>query len=230
MTIRLYFFMANFKTTVIALSMAIIMGVTAFSASAQETSVEAVFVSSATANIRHQPSTSSDVVGKAFYNDCFEMLGQEGDWLKIRNPYTGDAAWISSSVASEGSFLMEETPLYMSFKDSSASYAATECKGKGSNEKCHTTSWNFTYPSKTFLGPVVICMTVMTTDASGRSNSYESYFKGISTPANILVTESCDMDGDSTEKLDKPFIISHISGMDEEGVVSKGVVYDFTQY
>lgn len=222
--------MANFKTTVIALSTAFFMGVTAFSASAQETSVEAVFVSSATANIRQQPSTSSDVVGKAFYNDCFEMLGQEGDWLKIRNPYTGDAAWISSSVASEGSFLMEETPLYMSFKDSSASYAATECKGKGSNEKCHTTSWNFTYPSKTFLGPVVICMTVMTTDASGRSNSYESYFKGISTPANILVTESCDMDGDSTEKLDKPFIISHVTGMDEEGVVSKGVVYDFTQY
>lgn len=222
--------MANFKTTVAVLSAAIVMAITAFSASAQETDVDAVFVSSATANIRQQPSTSAAIVGKAFYNDCFEMLGQEGDWLKIRNPFTGDAAWLSSSVASEGSFLMEGSPLYVSFKDSSASYAATECKGKGSNEKCYTTSWNFTYPSKTFLGPVIICKTEMTTDANGRSNSFESYFKGISTPANILVTESCDMDGNSAEKLDKPFIISHVTGMDEEGIVSKGVVYNFEQY
>lgn len=222
--------MTNFKTAVSALSAVIIIAAATFTATAQETGVDAVFVSSASANIRQQPSTSAGIVGKAFYNDCFEMLGQEGDWLKIRNPYTGEVAWISSSVASEGSFLMECTPLYMSFKDSSTSYAATECKGRGANEKCYTTTWNFTYPSKKFLGPVIITKTDMTVDASGRSRAFDSYFKGVSTPTNILVTESCDMDGNSAEKLDQPFMISHISGMDEEGIVSKGIVYNFVEY
>lgn len=219
--------MTNLKTTV---CIAVMMASTQFLTSAQETSVEAVFVSSPTANIRQQPSTSSGIAGKAFYNDCFEMIGQEGSWFKIRNPFTGDAAWISSSVASEGSFTLENTPLYVSYKDAGTTYTATECKGNGSNEKCYTTSWSFSYPSKTFLGPVIVCKTEMTTDASGRSRSFESYFKGTSTPANILITESCDMDGNSTETLDQPFIISHISGMDEEGIVSKGVVYNFAEY
>lgn len=222
--------MTNFKTATSVLSAAIIMAAATFTATAQETDVNAVFVSSASANIRQQPSSSAGIVGKAFYNDCFEMLGQEGNWLKIRNPYTGDVAWISSSVASEGSFLMEGTPLYMSFKNSDTSYAATECKGKGANEKCYTTTWNFTYPSKTFLGPIIITKTEMSVDASGRSRASESYFKGVSTPANILVTESCDMDGNSLEKLDRPFMISHITGMDEEGIVSKGIVYNFAEY
>lgn len=223
--------MINFKTTVSSISVAIIMVIMTLPAFAQqETGVDAVFVSSSTANIRQQPSTSADIVGKAFYNDCFEMLGQQEDWLKIRNPYTGDVAWISTSVASEGSFLMEGTPLYMSFKDSSTSYVATECKGRGSNETCYTTSWSFSYPSKTFLGLVIICKTEMVADARGSSRSFDSYFKGISTPANILVTESCDIDGNSAEKLEQPFIISHITGMDEEGVVTKGIVFNFAEY
>mgnify|MGYP000052138465 CR=1 FL=1 len=209
---------------------ALVMTFVAFSASAQETGVDAVFVSSSSANIRQQPSTSAKIVGKAYYNDCFEMLGQEGDWLKILNPFTGEPAYLSTSVASEGSFLMECTPLYTSFKDSSTSYSATECKGKGSNEKCYTTSWNFTYPENKFLGPVIICKTEMITDAAGRSHSNEYYLKGISTPANIFVSEECDMDGNSSGLLDHPFIISHITGMDEEGVVSKGTVYNFEQY
>jgi len=209
---------------------AVMMATAQAQVSAQETSVEAVFISSPTANIRQQPSTSAAVVGKAFYNDCLEMLGQEGEWLKVRNPFTGEEAWVSTSVASEGSFTMEHTPLYISFNDSGTSYAATECRGKGSSEKCQTTSWNFTYPSKTFLGPVIVCMTEMTTDATGRSHSNEYYYKGVSTPANILITESCDMDGNSTEALEQPFIISHIAGMDEEGVVSKGIVYNVAEY
>lgn len=222
--------MTKSNTKAFTLLAAIVMTVVAFSASAQETGVDAVFVSSSSANIRQQPSTSAKIVGKAYYNDCFELLGQEGDWLKIRNPFTGEPAYLSTSVASEGSFLMEFTPLYTSFKDSSTSYAATECKGKGSNEKCYTTSWSFTYPDKKFLGPVIICKTEMITDAGGRSHSNEYYLKGISTPANILVTEECDMDGNSSGLLGHPFIISHVSGMDEEGIVSNGTVYNFEQY
>lgn len=220
--------MTKLKTSVFIV--AVMMAASQFCASAQETSVEAVFVSSPSANIRQQPSTASGIVGKAFYNDCFEMLGRQGEWFKIRNPFTGDEAWISSSVASEGSFTMEYTPLYSSFNDSGASYAATECKGAGRNEKCQTVSWSFTYPDKTFLGPVIACMTEMTADASGRSRAYDYFFKGISSPANMLFTEACDSEGNSAGVLDKPFIISHISGMDEEGVVSKGVVYNFGEY
>lgn len=222
--------MAKLRTKALCFSAAVIMGMGSFSAVAQETNVDAVFVSSNSANIRQKPSTSSEIVGKAFYNDCFELLGQQGDWLKIRNPFSGEEAWLSTSVASEGSFMMEFTPLYNSFKDSGTSYAATECKGKGRAEKCTTTSWSFSYPTKTFLGPVIVCKTEMTADAAGGSRSYETYYKGVSTPANILVTETCDMDGESTGKLDQPFIISHITGMDEEGVVSNGVVYNQAEY
>lgn len=211
------------------LSLAMAASVT-FPVSAQETDVNAAYVYSSNANIRELPSTSSKIVGKAYYNDCFELLGQEGDWLKIKNPFSGEAAWLSTSVASDGSFTLENTPLYISFKDNGASYALTACRGTGSNEKCYTTSWSFSYPSKKFLGPVIICKTDMTVDASGRSHANESYFKGVSAPANILVTESCDMDGNSTGKLDQPFIISHVAGMDEEGVVVKGDVYNFAEY
>jgi len=220
--------MTNFKTIIFITS--VVMSTAQFHVSAQETSVDAVIVSSPTANIRQQPSTSAAIAGKAFYNDCFEMLGQEGDWYKIRNPFTSEEAWISSSVAGEGSFLMEYTPLYTSFKESDTSYSVTECKGRGSNEKCYTTTWNLTYPSGSFVGPVIVCMTETAADASGRVHSNESYFKGVCTPANILITESCDMDGNSPEKLERPFIISHVIGMDEEGIVSKGIVYNFAEY
>ena len=214
---------------ILAMTMACMIAVPAI-AQDSETSVEAVFVSSKTANLRQQPSTSAEIVGKVYYNDALQLLGSEGAWYKVANPFTsGETAYISNTVGSEGSFTVEYTPLYSSFTDSSTSFADTECKGKGAAEKCTTTDWSFTYPGKKFLGPVIICKNTMVADASGRSNGYSEYYKGVSTPAHILVTETCDESGNVTGSVE-PFIISHVSGMDEEGVVIKGHVYNTASY
>lgn len=194
-----------------------------------ETSVEVAYISSKSANIREQPSTSAAIVGKAYTNDAFRLLGTEGDWLKIENPYTGKPAYLANSVASEGSFTAEYTPLYTAFKDSGTTYENTECSGKGSRESCTTTSWNFEWPAKKYFGPVVITKTVRVTDASGRSNAFSSYYKGTCTPAHIIVTDECDDEGNVTGKTE-PFIITAIAEMDAEGIIIGGTVYDTVFY
>lgn len=73
----------------------------AISSSIQETELDVSNVKSAIIledqiNVRNEPSTSSDIIGKVAKNTVIHVLEEQGDWAKIQ--YSGNSGWIYKNL------------------------------------------------------------------------------------------------------------------------------------
>jgi uncharacterized protein YgiM (DUF1202 family) len=77
---------------------------------AQDEGEQTATVTASTLNMRASPSASSDVVGKLKKGDNLVVLGEDGEWLRVRSA-AGETGWISSKYVSRHTVTRREDPV-----------------------------------------------------------------------------------------------------------------------
>lgn len=181
-----------------------------------------VMVTKSNVNVRQTPDLNSAVKYKASLGTLFEFVSKSGSWYEVKEAFTGNTVYISTSVAKMlGGENVPST-------QSCVSYGPTEAgnyKLKEVTAKCEvTTSLNFYLNDKKEDGYLYLAWTWMYADTNGRSNTQERLYRGYQKGWYMVFDSTVDYDGNVT-MLDSP-VIYYATDPYGSKVTSQGVVYE----
>lgn len=181
-----------------------------------------VMVTKSNVNVRQTPDLKGNVLYKTYKGTLFEFVSKSGSWYEVKEAFTGNTVYISTSVAK---MLNGENVLNT---QSCVSYGPTEAsnyKLKEVTAKCEvTTSLNFYLNDKNEDGYLYLAWTWMYADTNGRSYTQERLYRGYQKGWYMVFDSTVDYD-DNVTVLDSP-VIYYATDPYGSQVTSQGVVYE----
>lgn len=171
-------------------------------------------------NLREQPNTSSSVVGKASKGVKLIALGSSGGWTHVRDVVEGKEAYVSSSlVRVVPDYSKPDSETLLGQKDGEIGYEKRQT-GKSSET---ISLWRF-WRKAPNSNVVEACLSVTYNDVMGRSQTNDSYYRGVIKPYCLVLTESTDYEGGNAEKLESPMVI-YSEASEQSGIYVDGEFY-----
>lgn len=171
-------------------------------------------------NLREQPNTTSAVVGKAAKGMTLILLGSSNGWTHVKDVVEGKEAYVSSALVTVlPEYSTPDAEQLVGMPDSEIGYENAK-RGKTNETISLWRFWKKVPESKI----VEACLSERYNDTTGRSRTFENYYRGTVKPYCIVLTESTDYEGQNVEKLETPIVIYQASN-EETGIYVNGVFF-----
>lgn len=171
-------------------------------------------------NLREQPNTTSAVVGKATKGMTLILLGNSNGWSHVKDVVEGKEAYVSSALVTVlPEYSTPDAEQLVRMPDSEVGFENAH-RGKTSET---ISLWRF-WKQAPEGNVVMACLSEQYNDVSGRSQTFENYYRGVVKPYCIVLTETTDYEGNNAEKLETPIIIYQTS-LDKSGIYVDGVFF-----
>lgn len=173
-------------------------------------------------NVRATPD--GKVLYQAPIGTLFEVLAKEGTWYKVKEAYTGNTVYVSSSVAQllTGEEVYDVLMLRYVYGDENTSYYHND----PDNYCSVTTQLSFEPYETKELGQVIkLLWSDMYVYSDGRARTYEKYYLGYIRGWYIVLTHSQSSWDDEITPLETP-IIMYGAAWETVDLYCNGILYN----
>lgn len=183
---------------------------------------QVVQISKKSVNIRATPD--GKVLYQAPIGTLFEVLAKEGTWYKVKEAYTGNTVYVSSTVVN----VLTDKELYD--VHNVPLYAESSYKNVFRDKKLESIMSNvFTMFKSKELGDCVKMDQAFTRNyVTGRAITYDSYYLGYQKGWYIVLTHRSDYEGENITPLDKPMIF-YSAWKWATSIYCDGLLYDLIE-